>query len=98
LYTYFTNTLQLHPEAYLDTIVTPLLSLHMPLDILSRVWDIYAFEGDKVLLRAAVAVLWQLESKLYVEVDEVIRTLTKEPWDLGKEEVFMKKMEMIREK
>ena len=70
----------------------------MPLDILSRVWDIYAFEGDKVLLRAAVAVLWQLESKLYVEVDEVIRTLTKEPWDLGKEEVFMKKMEMIREK
>jgi len=70
----------------------------MPLDILSRVWDIYAFEGDKVLLRAAVAVLWQLESKLYVDADEVIRTLTKEPWDLGKEEAFMKKLEMIREK
>jgi hypothetical protein len=73
-----------------------MFALYMPLDILSRVWDIYAFEGDHVLLRAAVAVLWHFEAKLYVETDEVLRTLTTEEWDLGKEEVFMKKLSLIR--
>jgi hypothetical protein len=68
----------------------------MPLDILSRVWDIYAFEGDKILLRAAVAVLWTFEASLYVGKNEVLRTLTTEEWDLGTEEAFMKKMWMIR--
>jgi hypothetical protein len=70
--------------------------MHMPLDILSRVWDIYAFEGDNVLLCAAVAVLWQFEAKLYVDKTEVLRTLTTEEWDLGKEGVFMKKLAIIR--
>jgi hypothetical protein len=70
--------------------------MHMPLDILSRVWDIYAFEGDNVLLCAAVAVLWQLEARLYVDKDEVLHTLTIEEWDLGKEDVFMKKLAIIR--
>jgi hypothetical protein len=69
----------------------------MPLDILSRIWDIYTFEGDKILLRVAVAVLWHFEAKLYVAKEEVLRTITKEQWDLGKEDVFMKKVGMIRE-
>lgn len=70
--------------------------MHMPLDILSRIWDIYAFEGDLVLLRTAVAVLWHFEMKLYVQTNEVLQTLTVGEWDLGKEEVFMKKVAMIR--
>lgn len=72
--------------------------MHMPLDILSRIWDIYAFEGDMILLCAAVAVLWHFEMKLYVDKDEVLRTLTVGEWDLGKEDVFMKKVATIREK
>lgn len=70
--------------------------MRMPLDILSRVWDIYAFEGDNVLLCAAVAVLWHFEAKLYVDTTEVLHTLTIEEWDLGKENVFMKKLAIIR--
>jgi hypothetical protein len=71
----------------------------MPLDILSRVWDIYVFEGDYILLRAAVAVLWHFESRLlYLDKDEVLQTLTGTEWDLGKEDVFMKKLATIREK
>jgi hypothetical protein len=69
----------------------------MPLDILSRIWDIYAFEGEHILLRAGVAVLWHFEARLYVDKEEVLRTLTIEDWDLGKEEVFMRKVAMIRD-
>jgi Rab-GTPase-TBC domain len=97
LYTYFARTLQLHPSAYLDRMLGSLFAIYMPLDILSRVWDIYAFEGDKVLLRAAVAVLLHLEPKLYAEKEEVLRCLTKEEWDLGKEDLFMKKLGSVRE-
>jgi hypothetical protein len=68
----------------------------MPLDILSRVWDIYAFEGDKILLCVAVAVLWHFEMRLYVEQGEVLRTLTTREWDLGKEDVFIKKVATIQ--
>ena len=92
------GTLQLHPSTYLDKILGSLFALYMPLDILSRIWDIYAFEGDMVLLRTTVAVLWHLEPKLYVGKEEVLRTLTKEEWDLGKDELFIKKLGMIREK
>jgi hypothetical protein len=74
-----------------------MFALHMPLDILSRIWDIYAFEGESILLRAAVAVLWHFEAKLYVDKHEVLATLNIEEWDLGKEEIFMKKVGMIRE-
>jgi hypothetical protein len=69
--------------------------MHMPLDILSRIWDIFAFEGDIILLCVAVAVLWHFEMKLYVGKDEVLRTLTVGEWDLGKEDVFMKKVATI---
>jgi hypothetical protein len=73
-----------------------LFAVHMPLDILSRVWDIYGFEGDIVLLRAAVAVLWHFEPRLYVDRREVLGTLTNERWDLGNEGVFMKKIWAVR--
>lgn len=96
LHAYFTNKLRLHPSAYLDRMLRSLFAMHMPLELLSRVWDIYAFEGDIILLRAAVAVLWHLEPKLYVEKEEVLRTLTREEWDLGKEDVFIKKLGMVR--
>jgi|SRR5277367_5293688 len=96
LHAYFTNKLRLHPSAYLDRMLRSLFAMHMPLEVLSRVWDIYAFEGDIILLRAVVAVMWQLEPKLYVEKEEVLRTLTGEGWNLGKEDVFIKKLGMIR--
>jgi len=68
----------------------------MPLDVLSRIWDAYGFEGDIVLLRAAVGVLSHFEPRLYVDKKEVLQTLTTGRWDLGKEEVFMKKVWGIR--
>ena len=98
LHAYFTDVLQLHPSAYLDRFFKSFFALYMPFDVLARVWDIFVFEGDKILLCTAVAVLLHFEMRLYETQDEVLRTLTMGPWDLGKVDVFIKRIADIREK
>jgi hypothetical protein len=98
LHAYFTHTLQLHPSAYLDRFIKSFFALYMPLDVLARVWDIFVFEGDKILLCTAVAVLSHYEMRLYEDKDTVLRTLMRGTLDLGKVDVFIKKIADIREK
>lgn len=55
--------------------------------------DVYVFEGDKTLVRAAVAVLACLEGRLYGSGDEILRVMEgggeNGKWELGSEEEFM---------
>ncbi|KAI5795083.1 rab-GTPase-TBC domain-containing protein [Geopyxis carbonaria] len=83
--------LGLDPMYYLEPMFLTLFSLHCPVDITSRIWDVYAFEGDSFLVRCAVAVLTVLESKLYGDRNEVLSVLgwNAKPWALGKEDEFM---------
>ncbi|KAF2098999.1 hypothetical protein NA57DRAFT_39778 [Rhizodiscina lignyota] len=69
----------LQPSEYLD----PLLSSfytdpRIGVERMSRMWDIMVFEGDKVLVRAAVAVLSRLENRLYSSREEILSILG---WD-----------------
>ncbi|KAK5719974.1 hypothetical protein LTR15_007247 [Elasticomyces elasticus] len=83
----------LKPEDYLDPIFRCLFAYNLPPEHVSRIWDIYAFEGDKVLVRAAVAVLGRLESKLYGSKEEVLDLLSwrnEKRWEVGTEEDFVK--------
>ncbi|KAK4247585.1 hypothetical protein C7999DRAFT_14377 [Corynascus novoguineensis] len=52
------------PEAYLETVFTGLFTRHLALDEVTRLWDVYVFEGDALLVRAAVALLLQREMAL----------------------------------
>lgn len=52
------------PDAYLSELFTSLFTGYLPLDAAARLWDVYAFEGDKVLVRAAVALLSEREMSL----------------------------------
>lgn len=54
----------LDPEDYLHGIFTALFTQHLSLDECTRLWDVYVFEGDAVLVRAAVALLMQREPSL----------------------------------
>lgn len=84
--------LALPPHAYLEPMFLTLFALHCPIDLVSRVWDVYAFEGDQFLVRTAVAVLASLEARLYGDAEEVVAVLgwgTKRGWELGKEDEFM---------
>jgi len=62
------------------------------MDIASRIFDVYAFEGDAALIRAAVGTLAKLEGRLYGsrgEILEILGSAKGGPWDLGKEDDFM---------
>lgn len=53
-----------NPDAYLGDVFISLFTNQLALDEASRLWDVYAFEGDSVLVRAAVAVLLDREMEL----------------------------------
>ncbi|KAH0538164.1 hypothetical protein FGG08_005222 [Glutinoglossum americanum] len=95
LRTHLAKTLALPPSSYLDPMLRTLFTLHLPLDVASRVWDVYAFEGDAFLVRTAVGVLGRLEASLYGERDDVLRVLgwgAAGRWDVGGEDEFMLKV------
>jgi hypothetical protein len=82
----------LSPEEYLDPIFRCLFAYHLPTELVARVWDIFVFEGDKVLVRAAVAVLGRLERRLYGSREEILDVISwrnEKRWDLGPEEDFI---------
>ncbi len=45
------------PDFYLRDLFTGLFTGHLALDQAARLWDVYVFEGDAVLVRAGVAFL-----------------------------------------
>lgn len=57
--------LNTEPEAFLDQLFEGLFTTAVGLDEVTRLWDVWVFEGDAVLVRAAVAVFAQAETKLY---------------------------------
>ena len=52
------------PEPYLSPLFATLLTSALAVDEASRLWDVYVFEGDSLLIRAAVALLLQEESAI----------------------------------
>jgi Rab-GTPase-TBC domain-containing protein len=51
-------------DVYLDRVFTSLFTGHLALDQAARLWDVYVFEGDSVLVRAGVALLLRKELPL----------------------------------
>ncbi|KAG4029777.1 hypothetical protein MFRU_014g00770 [Monilinia fructicola] len=56
--------LNLDPDVYLRDTFVSLFTSSISLDNASRLWDVVVFEGDSVLVRAAVALFGSLENKL----------------------------------
>lgn len=52
------------PDVYLRDTFVSLFTSSISLDNASRLWDVVVFEGDSVLVRAAVALFGSLENKL----------------------------------
>lgn len=101
LYDHLTKTLQhVEPELYLGNIFTSLFTCQLAIDEAARLWDVYVFEGDTMLIRAAVTVLLNREmdllgSKTAEEIKAVmLRTNTgstsvRAIGELGAEDRFM---------
>lgn len=67
------------PDYYLNRVFTALFTGNLALDQAARLWDVYVFEGDAVLVRAAVALLVKNEMALLgtKTVDEVLAALSR---------------------
>lgn len=62
----------------LDDMLLPLFTRHLSLDDCTRLWDVYVFEGDNILIHAAAALLLEREMSLLStqsasEFQEVLR-------------------------
>ncbi|BFZ57800.1 hypothetical protein PYCC9005_004854 [Savitreella phatthalungensis] len=64
--------LGLGPRDYLDAPLRSLFAAQMPIEVVSRVWDVYLFEGDAFLIRMCLALLQVLETALYGNEQEVL--------------------------
>lgn len=53
-----------HLDHYLADIFTSLFTGHLAIDEAARLWDVYVFEGDTLLVRAAVAIILNREPEL----------------------------------
>ncbi|KAK4162413.1 hypothetical protein QBC43DRAFT_79038 [Cladorrhinum sp. PSN259] len=67
------------PNFYLNDIFTSLFTNQLALDEATRLWDVYVFEGDAVLIRAGVALLNLKEmsllgTKSMAEVKEILKS------------------------
>ncbi|EGY21442.1 hypothetical protein VD0004_g7142 [Verticillium dahliae] len=74
------------PEVYLNTIFTGLGTSHLAMDECARLWDVYVFEGDALLVRAATAMLLRQEMALLGtrDGDEVRKLVESGPTKNGK--------------
>ncbi|CAK7231408.1 hypothetical protein SCUCBS95973_007903 [Sporothrix curviconia] len=61
---HFTHLPDHDPDMYLNSVFTSLFTGHLALDQAARLFDVYVFEGDTVLVRAAVALLLEKEATL----------------------------------
>lgn len=67
------------PSLYLDDLFTSVFTSLLAIDEAARLWDVYVFEGDALLVRAAVAVLLNREMDLLgtKTADEVWKVMSK---------------------
>ncbi|KAH8815451.1 hypothetical protein F5884DRAFT_178988 [Xylogone sp. PMI_703] len=80
-----------NPDVYLRDIFMGLFTEHLSLDNASRLWDVVAFEGDSILVRAGVAYLVTLEGKLLGTQSEAeVREIVSKGFDGISEEDWMR--------
>ena len=64
LATHLYDTLRLSDEEIWEPMFRSLLTNGLDLERISRIWDCWVFEGDRIIIRAAVAILGCLEMQL----------------------------------
>lgn len=85
--------LGLDPEDYLGNVFISLFTQQLTLDACTRLWDVYVFEGDAVLVRAAVALLMEREGALLAgkNTSDIVKALAEGPRNTmpGREDDWM---------
>ncbi|KAI0175513.1 TBC domain-containing protein [Hypoxylon sp. FL1284] len=99
LHQHLTNSeLALDPDVYLGDVFASCFTRHFSLDECTRLWDVYVFEGDTILIRAAVALLLDLEVPvLGAKTSEEVRNVLENRPKADQQEKVEEWMSRIRE-
>ena len=83
------NEHKLSPDLYLVDYIYTLFSRSLPLDIASRVWDLYLRDGDQFIFRAALGIL-SMYYEVLINLDFIYlaQFLTKLPDDIDSDKLF----------
>ncbi|XP_054168521.1 TBC1 domain family member 12-like [Oppia nitens] len=88
LYKHF-NDHKLSPDLYLVDYIYTLFSRSLPLDIASRVWDLFLRDGDEFIFRAALGILsMYYEELINLDFIYLAQFLTKLPDDIDSDKLF----------
>ena len=88
LYNHFSKN-NLTPDLYLVDYIYTLFSRSLPLDISSRIWDLFLRDGDELLFRAALGILSMYQDALLqLDFINLAQFLTKLPDDINSETLF----------
>ena len=83
------NEHKLSPDLYLVDYIYTLFSRSLPLDIASRVWDLFLRDGDQFIFRAALGILsMYYEDLLNLDFIYLAQFLTKLPDDIDSDKLF----------
>lgn len=72
LYHHFQLKLKMEPWTYLEPLIKPIFSNHLPLEIVSSILDVYIFEGDSILWRCVLGLFKKIGYKLFGDEDEIL--------------------------
>jgi hypothetical protein len=88
LYKHF-NENNLTPDLYLVDYIYTLFSRSLPLDVASRVWDLFLRDGDEFIFRAALGIL-AMYCDVLLDLDFIYlaQFLTKLPDDIDSDKLF----------
>ncbi|KAL3478195.1 hypothetical protein BJX99DRAFT_224786 [Aspergillus californicus] len=95
LATHLYETLRMSDEEIWDSMFRSLLTNGLDLERSSRVWDCWVFEGDRIMIRAAIATLGSLQSQLFsfTQPDDQSRLAVKNILSWGPHDVGAKPKE-----
>ncbi|KAI1428053.1 hypothetical protein F5Y12DRAFT_71072 [Xylaria sp. FL1777] len=100
LHKYLSNptTIGLDFDVCLNDIFMTIFTRHLSLDDCTRLWDVFIFEGDRVLIHAAVALLLESEISLLsarsaVEFQKVLGDYSKVTHQFQDDEVFIRRVQ-----
>jgi len=84
------------PDLYLIEWIFTLFSKSLPLDVTSRVWDVYFRDQEEFLFRTALGIL-NLYKDILLEMDfiSIVKFLTKLPEDINSTQLF-KSIEQVK--
>mmetsp|Transcript_28489 Transcript_28489/g.39344 ORF Transcript_28489/g.39344 Transcript_28489/m.39344 type:complete len:608 (-) Transcript_28489:203-2026(-) len=85
----------IHSSMYASRWFITVFSCNFPLEVVNRVWDIFLFEGPRIIFRVAMAIMIQKENRLLkLSFEQIIDELQTAHKELDAEELIVRALQV----